>query len=392
MRWGFGWELGPFEILDAIGARTFVECCPAPQEPRLIRETLARSRRVFRDGPLAPAAPGCELLREAKERSRVVARTAGASLVDLGDGVLAVEFHSRMNTLGADAVAMLTRGLEEAGRNHRALVIGSEAPDFSAGAHLHLVLEAAQQARWDDIDGMVRTFQHAMMSLKYAAVPVIAAPAGLALGGGCEIVLHADRVRAAAEAYVGLVETGVGLIPAGGGTKEMLLRCLERQPASGPRHLVPVVAEAFETIARARVSVSGPDALRLGYLRRGDSYSMNRDRLIADAKACALARVAEGYLPPPPVLAVPVGGEGVEAAFRTATHLAWRAGQISEHDVRVAGRLAWVLAGGSLPHATVVSEAYLLDLEREAFLSLCGEPGTLERIVHTLKTGKPLRN
>ncbi len=392
MRWGFGWELGPFEILDAIGVRTFVECCPQPQEPPLIGEALARSGCRFRGAPLPPAAPGCEVLREAKARSRVVAGNREASLVDLDDGVLAVEFHSKMNTIGADAVAMIARGLDEATVNHRALVIGNEAPNFSAGANLVLVLEAAREGRWDDIDRMVRAFQQATMSLKYASVPVVAAPAGLALGGGCEIVLHADRVRAAAETYLGLVETGVGLIPAGGGTKELLVRSLDRRAAVAPGNLLPSVQDAFETIALARVSANGPDAVRLGYLRRGDSFSMNPDRLLADAKACALARVAEGYLPPEPALTVPVGGEGLEAALRLGLHLHWRAGRISEFDVLIGRRLAWVLAGGSLPHATTVSEAYLLDLEREAFLGLCGEAKTRDRIEHMLKTGKALRN
>jgi 3-hydroxyacyl-CoA dehydrogenase len=221
-------------------------------------------------------------------------------------------------------------------------------------------------------------------------VPVVVAPEGLALGGGCEFVLHGDRVQAAAETYVGLVEVGVGLIPAGGGTKEMALRA-GRAAAAAKTDLLPFVQGAFETMALARVSTSAAHAQQLGYLRDHDSISMNRERLIADAKALALDRVREGYQPPQPE-PIPVGGENIEAALKLGVHLAWRAGRATDHDAVVGRALAHVIAGGSLPHPTTVSESYMLDLEREAFLRLCGERKTLERIQHTLKTGKPLRN
>jgi 3-hydroxyacyl-CoA dehydrogenase len=220
---------------------------------------------------------------------------------------------------------------------------------------------------------------------------VIVAPAGLTLGGGCEIALHGDRVQAAAESYIGLVEVGVGLIPAGGGTTEMLTRATERAPG-GQADLLPFVQSAFETIGFAKVSTSAAGARSLGFLRDVDEISMNRDRLMADAKALALARVREGYQPPPRRTAIPVGGDGVFAALKLGVHLAWRAGRIGDHDAVVGRTLARVLAGGSLPHRTTVTEEYLLDLEREAFLELCGEPKTLERIQYTLKTGKTLRN
>jgi 3-hydroxyacyl-CoA dehydrogenase len=238
---------------------------------------------------------------------------------------------------------------------------------------------------------MVRAFQQAVMALRYADVPVVVAPAGLTLGGGCEIALHADRVQAAAESYIGLVEVGVGLIPAGGGTKEMIARAAESMPPGSSDYLPPI-QRAFETIAFAKTSASGPDAQRLGYLRPVDAFTMNRERLLADARRRALQRVAEGYQPPVPRQAIPVGGDAVAAPLKLGVHLALRAGRISEHDAVIGRKLATIMAGGALPHASVVSEQHLLDLEREAFLSLLAERKTQERIQHTLKTGKPLRN
>jgi 3-hydroxyacyl-CoA dehydrogenase len=280
--------------------------------------------------------------------------------------------------------------LKEAATNFEAVVLATQAANFSAGANLMLLLVEAQEGNWDEIDMMVREFQAATLSLRYSPVPVVIAPAGLAIGGACEFVLHADRVQAAAEAYIGLVETGVGLIPAGGGTKEMAQRA-GRTASAARADALPFVQAAFETMALARVSTSAAHARQLGYLRDHDPVSMNRERLVADAKALALDRVREGYRPPQPE-AIFVGGETVEAALKLGVHLAWRAGQATDHDAVVGRALAHVIAGGSLPHASLVSEPYLLDLEREAFLKLCGERKTLERIQHTLKTGKPLRN
>jgi 3-hydroxyacyl-CoA dehydrogenase len=285
---------------------------------------------------------------------------------------------------------MITAGLKEAATNFAALVIGTEAADFSAGANLMLILLEAQEGNWDEIDLMVRAFQNANLGLKYADLPVVAAPAGMALAGGCEIVMHADRVQAAAESYIGLVEVGVGLIPAGGGTKEMLARAT-RGLVSTHADMLPLVQTAFETMAFATVSSSALHARQLQFLRDQDAITMNRERLMADAKALALERVRTGYQRPQPE-PIAVGGEGVEAALKLGVHLAWRAGRISDHDALVGRTLAHVLAGGSLPCATTVSEQHVLDLEREAFLKLCGERKTLERIQYTLKMGKPLRN
>jgi 3-hydroxyacyl-CoA dehydrogenase len=356
MQWGYGWPLGPFELSDAIGL----------------------NEKPFRTLPLGPAHPHVDILRSARDRQRVVASNAGASLIDLDDGVLAVSLHSKMNAIGGDALEMLQRGVREASENFSALVVAAEGPNFSVGANLMLLLLEAQEGNWDDIDAMVRSFQKATTGLRYSEVPVVVAPFGLTLGGGCEIVVHGDRVHSAAESYIGLVEVGVGLIPAGGGTKEMLLRL--------------GAEKAFETIAFAKTSTSAADARRLGYIRDVDGWTMNRDRLVFDAKQQALSRVQEGYIPPPRLTEIAVGGDSVRARLDLGVHLAWRAGRISDHDAIIGRKLSWILAGGNLAHPATLTENQLLDLEREAFLSLCGEPRTLARIQHTLTTGKTLRN
>ncbi len=344
----------------------------------------------FRTAPVPPAAPDLQLLGMARQRGQVVTRNAGASLVDLGHGVLAVEFHSKLNTIGGDTVGMLTGGATEASDRFAGLVVGNDAVNFCAGANLMLVLLEAQEGNWDEIDLMVRGFQQAILGLRYSPVPVVVAPAGLTLGGGCEMVLHADRVQAAAETYMGQVEVGVGLIPAGCGTKELTVRAIDATtPGTDP---LPRLQRAFETIGFGKVSTSAADARRLGLLRDVDGITMNRERLMADAKATVLDRVRDGYRAPAPRAAIPVGGEDTRAAIDLGIHLAWRGGRISDHDALIARKLARIMTGGDLPHSTTVTEQYLLDLEREAFLSLCGEARTLERIRHTLKTGKTLRN
>jgi 3-hydroxyacyl-CoA dehydrogenase len=412
MRWGFGWDLGPFELFDVLGVREVVTAAqavgghamlgagaPAARTlragvegvPPLVQTMLEGGLARFREGLVPPAAPDLQILRTAREQGRVIKKNAGASLVDLGDGVICVEFHSKMNAIGDDTVQMLQAGVKEAAKSGQALVVGNDAPNFSAGANLMLVLLEAQEGNWDELDMMIRAFQQATQALRYSPVPVVVAPGGLTLGGGTEIALHADRVQASAETYMGLVEVGVGLIPGGGGTKEMTARAMSKLPTPQSDPL-PYVQQAFETVALAKVSASGPDALRLGYLASTDSFTMNRERLIADAKAKALERVREGYHAPAPRTAIPVGGESVSAALKLGVHLAWRAGRASDHDALIGRKLAHIFGGGGVPHATTVTEQYLLDLEREAFMSLLGERKTLERIQHTLKTGKPLRN
>jgi 3-hydroxyacyl-CoA dehydrogenase len=390
MQWGFGWELGPFELWDAIGIQAVLDVARPATVPPLVQAQLDAGRNTFRDGRVPPAGPGLQLLRTAKADKPLVGRNPGGSLVDLGDGVLCIELHSKMNTIGGDTVQIIETGLAEASANFAALVVTTEAANFSAGANLMLLLIEAQQQNWDDIDLMVRTFQRATTSLRYAPVPVVVAPGGLAIGGGCEIVLHADRVQAAAETYIGLVEVGVGLLPAGGGTKELVQRA-GRAAAAARADSQAFFQNVFETMALAKVSTSAAHAQQLGYLHDHDTVSMNRERLVADAKAMALERVREGYQAPVPS-PIAVGGESLEAALNLGVHLAWRAGRATDHDVVVGRTLAHVVAGGSLPHATTVSEQHMLDLEREGFLKLCGERRTLDRIQHTLKTGKPLRN
>ncbi len=386
MRWGYGWELGPFEIWDALGVKNVLETCAVADPPPAVRRLLDAGRNRFRDAALPAAGPGLLVLQSAKAAG-VMKKNGGASLVDLGDGVLCVEFHSKMNTIGGETLEMIRAGLAESAKQ-TALVIGCEADVFSAGANILLLLLEAQEGNWDEVDRMVREFQRTSMAIKTSPVPVVVAPMGLALGGGCEICLHADRVQAAAETYVGLVEVGVGLLPAGGGTKEMLLRALDRAAGGDP---TPHVRAAFETIALGKVSTSAPDARRLGYLRDVDAFTMNRERTIADARAVAIIR-ARDYQPPARRAAIPVGGADLFALLSLGVHLAWRASHASDHDALVSRAVARVLTGGDIAHKTTVSEDYLLDLEREAFLKLCGERQTLERIGYTLKTGRPLRN
>jgi 3-hydroxyacyl-CoA dehydrogenase len=396
LRWGFGWELGPFETWDAIGIPAVLEAVAVTEPPPLVRDALTLGSwqltaegASHREAGVSQAGTGWQILRTAKERTPVIRKNAGASLVDLGEGVLAVEFHSKMNAIGGDTIQMLQAGVKEATTNFRALVVGNDAVNFSAGANLMLLLLEAQDGNWDEIELMIRAFQGATQALKYADVPVVVAPAGMVLGGGCEIVLHGDRAQAAAETYMGLVEVGVGLIPAGGGTKEMLARATDG--ATPGADLLPLTQRVFETIGFGKVSTSGADAVRHGYLRAVDNITMNRDRLMADAKAHALARVPE-YVRPQPRSAIPVGGDTVQAALKLGVHLAWRAGRISDHDALIGRTLARILTGGSRTGPATVTEQELLDLEREAFLSLCGHRKTQERIGYTLKTGKSLRN
>ena len=408
MRWGFGWELGPFEVWDAIGVERFAKTLERDGKtlPPLVTKVLASPAKSFyqsekgvvRYFDLAAAAlkpleepSGIILLKSLKERTRVVQENSGASLIDLGDGVLCCEFHAKMNAIGGDIFAMLTAGVARLETEFEAMVISNQAPNFSAGANLMLLLMTAQEGEWDDLHLAVRQFQRANMAIKYAPRPVVSAPQGLALGGGCEINLHAARIHAAAEAYIGLVEAGVGLIPAGGGTKEMLIRANEHAAGGDNLDLMHALRPVFENIAMAKVSTSAEEARTLGYLRPSDLVTMNRDRQVADAKETALAMVRAGYHPPAPAQ-IRVLGEEFFAAAKLAVHMMIRGEFATEYDGVVARKLAYIMAGGGITAAQAVPEQYLLDLEREAFVSLCGERKTQERIAHTLKTGKPLRN
>ena len=412
MRWGFGWELGPFEVWDTLGVERVATQLGREGRavPALAERLLASGKGKFYEaanGEMSSfdaaagafkkiAEPeGVIFLKSLKERSKEIARNAGASLVDLGDGVVGCEFHAKMNAIGDDILAMLQAGVKRLSSDFEAMVVANQGVHFSAGANLLLLLVAAQEQEWDDVHDAIRKFQNATMALKHAPRPVVVAPQGMALGGGCEVCLHGARIHATAEAYLGLVETGVGLIPAGGGSKEILVRANERAAGGEDLDLFHALKPLFETVAMAKVSSSGEEARGLGFLRPADLISMNRDRQVADAKATALALVRAGYRPSAPPRTEPsirVLGEEFLAGAKLAIHMLLRGEYISEYDGHVARKLAEVLSGGALSAPQLVSERHLLDLEREAFVSLCGERKTQERIAHTLKTGKPLRN
>jgi len=416
MRWGFGWELGPFEIMDAIGAKAFAGQVQKEGRslPPVIEKVLASGRKGFYESEKGSTTvfdiagggakkveepKGVILLKSLKEAGREVERNPGASLIDLGDGVACVEFHAKMNAIGADLITMLHKGLKRLESDFDAMVIANQAVNFSVGANLMLVLVGAQEQEWDELHMAVKQFQNINLALKYAPKPVVAAPQGMALGGGCEVSLHSTRIQATAEAYIGLVETGVGLIPGGGGTKEMLIRANEHAAGGEDLDLFHALKPVFEAIAMAKVGTSAEECRDLGYLRREDGVSMNRDRLVADAKEAALALARGGYKPlaaswqeGAQTTQIKVLGEQFLAGAKLAIHMMMRGGYASEYDAHVGRKLANILAGGPLTSPQLVSEQYVLDLEREAFVSLLGEKKTQERIAHTLKTGKPLRN
>ncbi|HEV2275349.1 MAG TPA: 3-hydroxyacyl-CoA dehydrogenase NAD-binding domain-containing protein [Acidobacteriaceae bacterium] len=419
MRAGFNWELGPFEMWDAAGVAETVAAMRSRGDavPLAAERLLAAGesswyrnggREYFRFDPTGAGAyapveqdSGILTLTAAKRSNGIVRKNPGASLIDVGDGIACIEFHSKMNTLGQDIVAFLLEVLSsesEAVKSFEGFVITNDAANFSAGANLMQLLLAAQDEEWDEIDLYIRAFQRMTQAIKFCPRPVVAAPFGLCLGGGTEVSLHSALRQAHLELYMGLVETSVGLVPAGGGCKEMAIRAIEaagevRADARGESVEVhDSLRTAFETIALAKVSTSAVDARRLGLLSHGDGVTMNRRRLLHDARLQALRLVRTGYTAPQPKTDIPAPGETVLASLRLGIHTMRQAEYISDHDVVVARHAANILCGGSVTPGVPVSEEYLLDLEREAFLSLCGERKTQERIAFTLKTGKPLRN
>jgi len=410
MKWGFNWECGVFELWDAVGVERIVERWSQEQRPvpPLVDKLLASGKNAFysqSDGRTSyfdfasteyrvlEDRPGVLLLPSLKARQKEIKRNAAASLIDLGDGVVCLEFRSKMNTIGADTVQMVHAGLKVLNEGFDALVIGNQGANFCVGANLMLLLVGAQEGEWEEIHAAVRAFQNANMAIKYARKPVVAAPFGLTLGGGVEMILHAARIRAAAETYMGLVEAGVGLIPAGGGTKEMLIRAMDAVPQDQEADPFLLLKEVFLNIGMGKVSTSAEEARKLRYLSSRDSISMNRDRQIADAKQLALDLVKLGYRPARPRDDILVLGQAAFMKMKLGLHLMRRAEYISDHDAVVATHLARILSGGGeLTSPQRVSERYLLDLEREAFVSLCGEKKTVERMQYMLKKGKPLRN
>jgi 3-hydroxyacyl-CoA dehydrogenase len=415
LRWGFGWARGPFETWDALGVKATAAKMEAAgyTVPGWVLEQISaqgEGMKFYRqNGPgdgagrvsqLGPRGGFTPIATDPREISLDVVRAAGgeverngsASILDLGDGIFCLEFHSKMNAIDPDIVAMIGKAVDRAERDGLGLVIGNDAADvFSAGANLFALMVAIGQKDLDGINQLLSHFQNACQRTRYARVPVVAAPFGVALGGGAEVILGCQTVRAATELYVGCVEVGVGLIPAGGGCMELAARAAARATEDPQFDLLSLVKVPFEMLARARVSTSAEEARDIGYLRAGDSTSMSRETLLFDAKQLALGQARAGYRPPPP-RRIKVIGESGAATLRSAMKSLVGAHQISDHDAKIGRALAHILGGGSVPAGSTVSEQTILDLEREVFLSLCGEPKTQERIQHMLTTSKPLRN
>lgn len=407
MKWGFNWELGPFEVWDAIGVEKSVERMKEEGEkiPDYVTRLLENGKKSFYEKKESNrfhfALSGSDELIEQrkeiinladlKEQGKVIKKNAGASLIDIGDDVALLEFHSPNNAIATDIITMVDQAIEEVSKNYRGLVIGNQGKNFSVGANLMMILMEAQDENWDDLDYMVRMFQGASMKLRAMNKPVVAAPFAMTLGGGTEITFGADIVQAAAETYMGLVEVGVGVIPGGGGTKELLYRNIEAIPEDVNMDLQPLVNRAFETIAMAKVATSAREAQNMGYMRKTDRISINRDYQLYDAKKALLALDSMGYQAPR-TKKIKVVGENGFSTLRLGIYTFNKGGMISDYDKKIAEKLAFVLSGGNVPANTYVTEQYLLDLEREAFLSLVGEPKTQERMQYMLTKGKPLRN
>ena len=424
MRLGFNWELGPFELWDAIGVEATV--ARMKKEGKSIAANVekllaAGQESWYADDPKTPSGrkywqlttgnwqpvevpPGVWSVTVAKKSNGVVKKNSGASLVDLGDGVAGIEFHSKMNSLGADIISLIAQSLKPGGPgdNFDAFVITNDATNFSVGANLMLLLMSVQEEEWDDVDLVIRQFQGMTQAIKFSPKPVVAAPFGLCLGGGTEISLHAAARQPHAELYTGLVEVGVGLLPGGGGCKEMLLRAVDNAAAAhgkssgealvGSVEMMEAMKRAFETIATAKVATSAHEARALGFLTDSDRITMNRERVLSDAKTRALELVRAGFEPPIPRTDIPAPGENLLAALKMGIHLMRQGDFITDYEVKLGGKIAEVLCGGHVTPGAPMSEQYILDLEREGFKSLCGERKTQERIQYTLKTGKTLRN
>ena len=423
MRSGFNWEMGPFEMWDAAGVESTVARMKAlniPVSPKV--EALlaagqsswysADAQQCFQPetGKLQPipALPGHARVADFRRTCQVIRSNSGASLIDIGDNIACIELHSLKNALGGDVVSFITSVLNPASdaiRDFAAFVITGDRDNFSVGANLLQLLLTAQEGEWEELNAAINAFQQMTASIKFCPRPVIVAPFGMTFGGGAEICLHAPRRQPHAETYIGLVEAGVGLIPGGGGTKEMLLRAVDGATALAPpdprdppsrfaqsAEMTTALRKVFETIALAKVSTSAAEARTIGLLAPTDRITLNRERLLLDAREQAVALAQSGYSAPQPRTNIPAPGIAALAALETGAFLMGEAGYASEHDQKVARWAAYILAGGRVTAGSMISEQYLLDLEREAFLSLCGERKTQERIAFTLKTGKPLRN
>ncbi|MCM3574781.1 3-hydroxyacyl-CoA dehydrogenase/enoyl-CoA hydratase family protein [Mesobacillus subterraneus] len=406
MKWGFGWEMGPFEAWDALGVEKAISKMESEGKtvPAWVKEMVEKGFTSFykeEDGRLSyyhngeyvaveenPKAINLQLL---KKQKGVIKKNGGASLIDLGDGIALLEFHSHSNSIGPDILQMINFAIDEVEKNYKGLVIGNQGKNFSVGANLAMILMEAQDDNIWDLDMVVRQFQQTTMKIKYSSKPIVAAPFGMTLGGGAEMCLPAAHIQASMETYMGLVEAGVGLIPGGGGNKELYIKHLEGMPKGVDFDLQKVANKVFETIAMAKVSTSGEEARENNFLNEADGISVNSDHLLYDAKQAALNLYESGYKAPVRKK-VPVTGEPGYATLLLGAQTMHLSGYISEHDLKIAKKLAYVIAGGKVPYGTEVDEQYLLDLEREAFLSLVAEPKSQQRMQHMLVKGKPLRN
>ena len=403
---GFGWEVGPFETWDCVDVAKTVELMEKAgyKVNDWVKDMLASGAtsfykvengvRQYYDIPSKSykAMPGAEefIILDNLRQNKEIWSNSGASIFDLGDDILGVEFHSKMNTLGTEVMEGLNKSIVMAEKDWRGLVVGNQGAQFSAGANLAMLFMYAIEQEYDEINFMIKAFQDSLMRVRYSSVPVVVAPHGLTLGGGCEMTMHADHVQAAAETYIGLVEVGVGLIPGGGGTKEFTKRVSDSFTTGDVE--LNELQEAFMNIATAKVATSAYEAFDMNILRRGDAVSVNKSRQLADAKAAAIKLADEGYVQKPEATNIRVQGKAGLALVAAGVNGMRMGNYISDHDLKIANKIAWIMCGGDLSYPQEVSEQYLLDLEREAFMSLCGEPKTLERIESIINRGKPLRN
>lgn len=406
MKWGFGWQQGPFEAWDAIGVGKSVQKMEEQglTVPVWVKDMLAKGFTSFykeeengdlyfyQNGEykLVEENPKVMNLEKIKKQKGVIKKNTGASLIDIGDGVALLEFHSKSNAIGLDILQMINFAIDEVEKNYKGLVIGNQGKNFCVGANLAMILMEAQDDVFE-LDMVVRHFQQASLKIKYSSKPVVAAPFGMTLGGGAEVCLPTAHIQSSSETYMGLVEAGVGLIPGGGGNKELYIKHLNSLPNGVEFDLQKVANAVFETIAMAKVSTSGEEARDNNFLNKADGISVNGDHQIYDAKQAVLALSEQGYTPPVRKK-VPVVGEPGYATLLLGAQAMLYSGYISEHDMKIAKKLAYVIAGGKVPYGTEVDEQYLLDLEREAFLSLVAEPKSQQRMQHMLLKGKPLRN
>jgi 3-hydroxyacyl-CoA dehydrogenase len=418
MKTGFNWQVGPFELWDTAGMPFTSEKMTASGitlAPAVKKLLESGHQSWYRDEPSGrqffdtvsgdykpvPVPAGVSSVSSTKKSHGVIRENPGASVIDLGDNVACIEFHTKMNAIGTDILQLVTQTLRPGSdlvANFEAFVIANDGDNFSAGANLMQLLLGIQEQEWDEIEATIRAFQNMTQAIKFCQRPVVVAPVGLTLGGGCEVTLHGAGRQAHAELYIGLVETGVGLVPAGGGCKEIVLQSIHAAASAtnGTRNdsveLFDDLKQRFERIAMAKVSTSAAEARSMGYLSDSDGITMNRDRLLSDAKARAREMARAGYVAPLSRTDIEAPGENILASLKMGVRLMREGEFISDHDVKIANWLAYILCGGNVTPGTPVSEQYLLDLERQAFLSLCGEQKTAERIAYTLKNGKPLRN